>query len=71
MLIVMTILMATLMTTKTTVNLQFVDANSIRFLVDIFKPLSFENPRVYKECSLSVRNYFPLMESKENAPYLP
>ena len=69
MMIVMTILMMIPMMIKMTVNLGFVDANSIRCLVDIFQPVSFESPHVYKECNLSVRYHCPLMESKENEPY--
>ena len=38
--IVMTILMMIPMMIKMTVNLGFVDANSIRYLVDIFQPVS-------------------------------
>ena len=63
MMIVMT------MMNKMTVNLGFVDANSIRCLGDIFQPVSFESPHVCKECNLSVRYHCPLMESKENEPY--
>ena len=50
MMIVMTILMI-----KMTVNFGFVGSNSIRCLVDIFQPVSFESPHVYNECNLSVR----------------
>ena len=62
---VMTILMMILMMFKMRVNLGFVDANSIRYLVDIFQPVSFQSTHVYKECNSSVRYHCPPMEAKE------
>lgn len=51
---VMMIVMTILMMMKMTVNVGFVNDKSIRRLVDIFQPVSFESPLVNKECS-SVR----------------
>ena len=58
--IVMTILMMIPMTA----NLGSVDANSIRYLVDIFQPVRFQSLHVYKECNLSIRYHSPFMEAK-------
>ena len=69
--IVMTILMMILMMIKMTANLGFVIANSMRCLVDIFQPVSFQSLHVYKECNLSVRYHCPFMEAKEIKPFPP
>ena len=62
--IVMTILMMIPMMMKMTANLGFVDADSIRYLVDIFQPVRFQSLHVYKECNLSIRYHSPFMEAK-------
>ena len=63
--IMMTILMMIPMMIKMTANSGFVDASSIRYLVDIFPPVCFQSLHVYKECDLSITFHCPFMEAKE------
>ena len=54
----MTIVMTILMMIQVTINVGFVDANSICCLVDIFQPVSFERSHVYKEYNLRLLQTF-------------
>ena len=63
--IMMTILMMMPMMIKMTANLGYVDASSIRYLVEIFPPVRFQSLHVYKECDLSIRYHCPFMEAKK------